>query len=249
MCSGQHPFATGVSCSNSRVPPEIVFDVVPGDLFGVQEARHLADAVTLGSIEYAVERLHAHLAAVSGRINGGAVAAAADVITKNAAPEGHIGNLVDDIRTAIERSRSGLGKCVARAIRAIVGLVAENIRRSHPILFDHLADGDVKVVGAVYDLETGAIEWRWVRLRLDAQRQHLAWLALGKHLQRPAAHFAVSDESLVRHAGVHQQFHRLAAVGALDLFSFLHVGRLARNGGPAIRKTAEFAARRAHSVP
>ena len=160
ISSGQHPFAIVVSCSDSRVPPEIVFDEGLGDLFVVREAGHVADAATLGSIEYAVEHLHAHLVVVLGHENCGAVAAAADVITKNAKPEGHIVTLVDDIRPAIERSQSGPGSLVARAVRANVDMVADNIRGSHPILFEHLAHGDVKVVGAVYDLKTGAIEWR-----------------------------------------------------------------------------------------
>lgn len=160
ISSGQHPFAIVVSCSDSRVPPEIVFDEGLGDLFVVREAGHVADAATLGSIEYAVEHLHAHLVVVLGHENCGAVAAAADVITKNAKPEGHLVTLVDDIRPAIERSQSGSGSLVARAVRANVDMVADNIRGSHPILFEHLAHGDVKVVGAVYDLKTGAIEWR-----------------------------------------------------------------------------------------
>lgn len=160
ISAGQHPFAVVVSCSDSRVPPEIVFDEGLGDLFVVREAGHVADAATLGSIEYAVEHLHAHLVVVLGHENCGAVAAAAEVITKNSKPEGHIVNLVDDIRPAIERSKKGTGSLLARAVRANVDLVAENLRGSHPILFEHLSQGTVKVVGAVYDLETGAIEWR-----------------------------------------------------------------------------------------
>ncbi len=160
IAAGQHPFAVIVSCSDSRVPPEIVFDEGLGDLFVVREAGHVADAATLGSIEYAVEHLHTHLVVVLGHENCGAVAAAADVITKNAKPEGHIVNLVDDIRPAIERTRNGSGNLVARAVRANVDLVTENLRGTHPILFEHQAEGSVKIVGAVYNLQTGAIEWR-----------------------------------------------------------------------------------------
>ena len=84
---------------------------------------------------------------------------------------------------------------------------------------------------------------------MDVQGQHLAGLALGKYLERPAAHFAVGGETLVRHAGVHQQFHWLAAVGALNAFAFLHGRRLARIAVLAIRKRAESAAFMAQSVP
>lgn len=158
--AGQHPYAVIVSCSDSRVPPEIVFDEGLGDLFVVREAGHVADAATLGSVEYAVEHLHAHLVVVLGHEQCGAVAAASEVITKNAKPEGHIVNLVDAIRPAVERAKSGRGDLLARAVRANVDLVTETLRGSHPILFDHLAEGSVKVVGGVYDLHTGAIEWR-----------------------------------------------------------------------------------------
>jgi carbonic anhydrase len=158
--AGQHPYAIIVSCSDSRVPPEIVFDEGLGDLFVVREAGHVADAATLGSVEYAVEHLHAHLVVVLGHEHCGAVAAASEVITKNAKPEGHIVNLVDAIRPAVERAKSGRGDLLARAVRANVDLVTETLRGSHPILFDHLAEGSVKVVGGVYDLHTGAIEWR-----------------------------------------------------------------------------------------
>lgn len=158
--AGQHPYAVIVSCSDSRVPPEIVFDEGLGDLFVVREAGHVADAATLGSVEYAVEHLHAHLVVVLGHEQCGAVAAASEVITKNARPEGHIVNLVDAIRPAVERAKSGRGDLLARAVRANVDLVTETLRGSHPILFDHLAEGSVKVVGGVYDLHTGAIEWR-----------------------------------------------------------------------------------------
>jgi carbonic anhydrase len=158
--AGQHPYAVIVSCSDSRVPPEIVFDEGLGDLFVVREAGHVADAATLGSVEYAVEHLHAHLVVVLGHEHCGAVAAASEVITKNAKPEGHIVNLVDAIRPAVERAKSGRGDLLARAVRANVDLVTETLRGSHPILFDHLAEGSVKVVGGVYDLHTGAIEWR-----------------------------------------------------------------------------------------
>jgi carbonic anhydrase len=82
--AGQHPYAIIVSCSDSRVPPEIVFDEGLGDLFVVREAGHVADAATLGSVEYAVEHLHAHLVVVLGHEHCGAVAAASEVITKNA---------------------------------------------------------------------------------------------------------------------------------------------------------------------
>ncbi len=156
----QHPYAVIVSCADSRVPPEIVFDEGLGDLFVIREAGHVADAATLGSIEYAVEHLHTSLVVVLGHERCGAVSAAAEVITQNARPVGHIVNLVDDIRPAVERAQAGPGNLIDKAVRANVDMVVHALRGSHPILFEHLAEGSVQIIGAVYDLHTGAIEWR-----------------------------------------------------------------------------------------
>jgi carbonic anhydrase len=159
--SSQHPFAVIVSCSDSRVPPEIVFDEGLGDLFVVREAGHVGGAATLGSVEYAVEHLHVRLVVVMGHENCGAVSAAAEVIVKNTRPEGHIISLVDAIRPAVERARRGPeAGLVSRAVEANVDLVVSELRESHPILSEHLADGSVKIVGAVYNLHSGTVEWR-----------------------------------------------------------------------------------------
>jgi carbonic anhydrase len=159
--SSQHPFAVIVSCSDSRVPPEIVFDEGLGDLFVVREAGHVGGAATLGSVEYAVEHLHVRLVVVMGHEHCGAVSAATEVIVKNARPEGHIISLVDAIRPAVERARRGPeAGLVARAVEANVDLVVSELRESHPILSAHLADGSVRIVGAIYNLHTGAVAWR-----------------------------------------------------------------------------------------
>ncbi len=158
--TAQHPFAVIVSCSDSRVPPEIVFDEGLGDLFVVREAGHIADAATLGSVEYAVEHLHVRLVVVLGHEHCGAVTAAREVITRDARPEGHIITLVDAIRPAVERAARTPGDPVHRTVAANVDLVVDLIRGSHPILSSHLADGSVKVVGGIYDLHTGAVTWR-----------------------------------------------------------------------------------------
>ena len=149
-----------MSCSDSRVPPEIVFDEGLGDLFVVREAGHIADAATLGSVEYAVEHLHVRLVVVLGHEHCGAVTAAREVITRDARPEGHIITLVDAIRPAVERAARLPGDPVHRTVAANVDLVVDLIRGSHPILSSHLADGSVKVVGGIYDLHTGAVTWR-----------------------------------------------------------------------------------------
>jgi carbonic anhydrase len=149
-----------VSCSDSRVPPEIVFDEGLGDLFVVREAGHVADAATLGSVEYAVEHLGVHLIVVLGHDRCGAVSTAVEAIVHKARPEGHMLTLVDAIAPALARVQTAGGDVVARTVRANVDVVVESLRASRPILADRVASGELRVVGGVYDLHTGAVEWR-----------------------------------------------------------------------------------------
>ena len=156
----QHPFAVVVSCSDSRVPPEIIFDEGLGDLFVVREAGHVAADATLGSIEYAVEHLHARLVVVLGHDHCGAVSAAVDTLVHDARPHGHILTLVDALAPAIRRVRDAGGDLVSKGVRANVDFVVESLRDSHPIIAELVREGSVKVVGGVYDLHTGTVEWR-----------------------------------------------------------------------------------------
>lgn len=156
----QHPFAAVLSCADSRVPPEIVFDEGLGDLFVVREAGHVAGAPTLGSIEYAVEHLGVHLVVVLGHEQCGAVSAAVAALARQREPEGHILSLVDLIAPALADVPTTGPNAVPQAVRANVDAVVATLRASHPILAHHLEDGSLKVVGGVYDLHTGAIEWR-----------------------------------------------------------------------------------------
>jgi carbonic anhydrase len=158
--SGQHPIAVIVGCSDSRVPPEIVFDEGLGDLFVIREAGHVADAATLASVEYAVAHLGVRLVVVLGHKNCGAVSAAVGVLTMHEKPEGHIISLVDAIRPAVERAGRSDGSLVDRAVTANVDLVVEQLRKSHPILSEHIAAGHLRVTGAVYDLHSGRVLWR-----------------------------------------------------------------------------------------
>jgi carbonic anhydrase len=148
----QHPFAIIVGCSDSRTPPEIIFDQNIGDLFVVRTAGNLADDFALGSIEYAVEHLGARLIVVLGHSRCGAVAAA----VQSANAPGHIGGIVNDIRPAVEIVRAGGGDVLTNAIRSNVDQVAKRI--SEKAELGSLASS-VRVVEAYYDLDTGKVEW------------------------------------------------------------------------------------------
>jgi carbonic anhydrase len=140
----QHPFAVVVSCSDSRVPPELVFDQGIGDLFVVRTAGEVLDSSGLGSIEYAVDHLGPRLIVVLGHERCGAVQAAVD---GGAAPP-HVASIIQAIQPAVEEARRAGGDTVDLAVRANVRRVVRQVSE----------DVKVKVVGMVYDLDTGKVE-------------------------------------------------------------------------------------------
>jgi carbonic anhydrase len=149
---GQHPFAVIIGCGDSRIPPELVFDQNLGDLFVIRTAGNLVDDHALGSIEYAVEHLGARLIVVLGHTRCGAVTAA---LESDHAP-GHIQSLVRDIQSAVKAAKGKPGDALAVAITENARQVAAQIK-TKAVLGD-LAK-EVRIVFAIYDLDTGKIEW------------------------------------------------------------------------------------------
>lgn len=154
QAQAQHPWAVIVSCADSRVPPELLFDEGIGDLFVCRVAGNIVGDVELGSIEYAVEHLKVPLVVVLGHERCGAVEAA--VVGGHA--HGHIDSLVKAIRPAVERARKIPGDLVDNAVRANVELTVEQLRTSAPLLADRVKKGRLRVVGARYDLDTGRVD-------------------------------------------------------------------------------------------
>jgi carbonic anhydrase len=154
VSKGQKPFAVIVGCSDSRIPPELIFDQGLGDLFVVRLAGNIVDNVALGSIEYAVEHLGTKLVVVLGHGKCGAVTAA----TQGSDAPGHVGAIVRAIQPAVKKARKLQGDLVDNAIRANVSLVASKIKSSKPILAEMVENGDIEIVGAYYNIETGAVE-------------------------------------------------------------------------------------------
>jgi carbonic anhydrase len=155
LVAGQHPHAEILSCSDSRVPPEIVFDQGLGDLFIIRVAGNVATDTEIGSLEYGAEHLHIPLIVVLGHQSCGAVTAA----VQGDPPEGHIAALVNLIKPAVEKSRGMSGDPVANAVRINVEMVVRQLRTSTPILSELVAHGKLKIVGGVYSLETGSVTW------------------------------------------------------------------------------------------
>ena len=154
VSKGQKPFAVIVGCSDSRIPPELIFDQGLGDLFVVRLAGNIVDALALGSIEYAVEHLGTKLVVVLGHGKCGAVTAA----TQGSDAPGHVGAIVKAIQPAVKKVRKLPGDLVDNAIRANVTLVADKIKASKPILSEMAEMGEIKVIGAYYNIESGAVE-------------------------------------------------------------------------------------------
>ena len=158
IASAQRPFAAILGCSDSRVPPEIVFDQGLGDLFVVRTAGHVVDHIVLASLEYAVEHLKVPLIVVLGHTRCGAVAAAVEG-GEHHGHLGHLGHLVEAIRPAVEKAEDDPAYVLDRAVRENVVRVVAELEASTPVLA-HLVQGEtLSIVGAVYTLETGRVEF------------------------------------------------------------------------------------------
>jgi carbonic anhydrase len=156
VAKGQKPFAVVVTCADSRVPPEIVFDQGLGDLFIVRTAGEVIDNAALGSIEYAVDHMDVALILVLGHERCGAVdAACKKVVTRD-----HIDYLVEAISPAVVVAQKKPGDLLANAISANVDRVVDQLKSSWPTLATRARDGRLQVVGAVYDLDMGIVQFQ-----------------------------------------------------------------------------------------
>ena len=149
----QTPFAIIVSCSDSRVPPEIVFDQAIGDLFVIRVAGQALDVNELGTIEYAVEHLGVKLIVVLGHERCGAVTAA---VEEGKVP-GHIGNIVNCIKPAADKAKKMPGDPVQNAVIENVKMIVQKLTACEPILKEAVHKHELKIVGACYDLDDGCV--------------------------------------------------------------------------------------------
>lgn len=140
--NGQHPYATVITCSDSRAVPESIFSCGIGDIFTIRVAGNVVDPQQLGSIEYAAEHLGTQLVVILGHTSCGAVGAALEEVPK----EGYIHYLTDDIKAAIGDEKD-YAKAVELNTRAVVSEVQKEFGKK------------VTVVGAIYNIETGEVSW------------------------------------------------------------------------------------------
>jgi len=157
LLAGQHPFAAILCCSDSRVPPEILFDQSLGDLFVVRNAGHVLDDASLGSLEYAVEHLGVQLIAVLGHEKCGAVTATVAAETAHAAPvKDHIPSIMSLIRPALEKVRGQAGDPVANTIDTHI-VETVNRLKAEPVMVEASSRTGLQVVGMRYNLGDGTV--------------------------------------------------------------------------------------------
>ncbi|HBC87392.1 MAG TPA: carbonic anhydrase [Lentisphaeria bacterium] len=153
VAKGQHPFATIVTCSDSRVPPEIIFDQGLGDLFVIRLAGNIIDDTALGSLEYAVEHLNVKYIMVLGHKRCGAV----DATIKGDEAYGHVESIVKAIQPSVDKAKNQPGDLLDNAIRANVSSMVRLLKSSQPILEKKAKEGGLSIVGAYYDLDDGTV--------------------------------------------------------------------------------------------
>ena len=155
VAKGQHPFASVLACSDSRTPPEIIFDRGLGDIFTVRVAGNVADKVVIESLDYSVKHLGVRVMMVLGHRRCGAVIAAVDGHEGTADQD--VGPMLSELRPAVAASKGMAGDPVENAVRENVKLVMKNLATSEE-LSAMVKSGDLKIVGGIYDLDTGTIE-------------------------------------------------------------------------------------------
>ena len=155
LATGQKPFAVIVGCSDSRVPSEIIFDQGLGDLFIIRTAGQVSSFASWGSIEFANAILGAKLIVVVGHTKCGAVAAACKI------PEvpGQIVTLINAIKPAAQLAKKHEGDLVENAVKINVAMQVQQLQNLEPVLTKAVQSGDTKIVGAVYDLSSGKVEF------------------------------------------------------------------------------------------
>lgn len=154
---GQTPFAVIVSCSDSRVPPEEIFDQGLGDIFVIRVAGNVLDAVSTGSVEYAIEHCKSPLVVVLGHEKCGAVTAA----VKGGEAPGSIGTIVKKIEPSVAKAKAANAsgdQLIEKASELNVEATLAELEKS-PVVKELVEQGKVTLAGAKYDLDTGKVEW------------------------------------------------------------------------------------------
>jgi carbonic anhydrase len=158
LALSQHPFAIVLGCADSRVSPELAFDQSRGRLFVIRLAGNFVDDSGLASAEYGIVVLGASLIVVLGHSECGAIKSTIDVITKNKELPGHLPSLVSYLKPPVEQALKQ-GGSVEAAIRQNVATNVEKLKAAGPVIAPLVEEKKVEVVGALYELRTGRVEF------------------------------------------------------------------------------------------
>lgn len=153
--SSQRPHAVVIGCSDSRVPPEVIFDCGLGDIFVVRVAGTTVGNVCTGSLEFALEHLNVKLVIVLGHENCG-------LITKAAEGEDfhhHLGSLVQTAKLAVSNTKDKPGDPVENATKENVRLLIDRLDDMSPVIDEHYKSGKVKMIAAYYNLKSGKVDF------------------------------------------------------------------------------------------
>ena len=154
----QYPFAGLLSCADSRVAPELLFDQGPGELFVLRVAGNFVDVSGLASIEYGVAVLGIPLLVVLGHTNCGAVSATINVLEEGTTLPGHLPQLVDALKPGVEKALAKKpADPLSAATRENVLFNVEKLKSATPIVAEAVEAGKVRVVGGIYDIATGKV--------------------------------------------------------------------------------------------
>lgn len=155
---GQTPLVSVLACADSRVPVEVLFDRGIGDIFTVRVAGNVADTDEIATLEYGVGHLHTPLLVVMGHSKCGAVTA----MVKGGELHGLLPDLLDNIKPAVERAKAAGGDEPAQintAIKENVFQSMTDILKRSSVIRTEINAGSVRMIGAIYDIESGKIEW------------------------------------------------------------------------------------------
>jgi carbonic anhydrase len=156
----QAPWATIIACSDSRVPPELVFGGHGvGELFVARNAGNLVNVSTLGTVEYGAAVLGSPLIVVLAHTACGAVKAACDVVTKNATYPGAIGPMIEPIVPAALAVRNEPGDFTNNAAKESAKRTAARLTAASTLIAGLVGDGKVKIAAAIYDLKSGVVTY------------------------------------------------------------------------------------------
>lgn len=157
LVKSQRPHTAILSCSDSRVTPEFVFDKGQGELFVIRNAGNLAGPQALASLEYAVQFLGVSVIMVLGHSGCGAVESAIAMTLRDANLPGHLGEVIGTIGASVARAKRLPGELMPNAVEENVRRNAAVLEASGPILSQAALRGRTRIVGAVYDLSSGRV--------------------------------------------------------------------------------------------